>query len=699
MAYSAPDAEVDKTEIQLDGKAVNIPVDVLNGTWKYGDWRLLDTEEGWGFYDKQIYYDGWGSLHIESDHTVDFGDNIVQCNVDNEGTIAGGTFTRKVTLKDGSHVTGGIFLGDSGMFEQMRDQYVPEGTPINYVEFQNTDHSVAVNNAIKAENESYFEVIVVGERTINVTFENSCLDKWMVDWKVGGQESGEDKTEEIDEAVLKLKLGGTVDGDIIGNPSHPVTVTPLVELEFDADGVPTSEGNEESGWEYYDEEYLFLYPGYELDYSGLISTMVICEGGTIKNGTFTNAVQLVASGRPETGYVLSKIEGGTFQYDAGNGEMSGIIFNEFGIISGGTFEEGCSIVNYGTIEDGAVFEKGSKIYNIAQIDGHDNDVIGEIKGGVFYGDVQNGGSLYDDEDDADEEVPGKITGGLFATEPEQGGNVETHIGFPIISTAADLTMNGVEGQKFWTVEGYDIELNANVPSGQKFTKWTGAELEAVNPVTLTMPDSNVTIGFETEKVTETKPGTGETEPGTGETKPGETKPGTGETKPGETKPGTGETKPGDTKPGTGETKPGETNPGTGETKPGTGETNPGTAEEKPTEEGLGAAAAVLTAVGATAVAGSGVAVLGFTAYQMGVELAAQLFLPDGASIPSTRTELALILWKAAGSPAVTLAEGETLTDTQTALRWAVDNNILSADGNEEVSKLDVLKAAYRVKNF
>lgn len=668
MAYSGVTEDTEMTPITVDGKTVNIPKDVLNGTWDKDSWYLFEGNEG--SWENEISYSE-GVLHITKDHTVDFGENVVGCNVNNSGTIENGRFTGAVNFDVNSNVNSGVFyewgyITPNDLIAAAGKNIVNFFYPQDVEVFDNDDENavVMIDGVFEAGN----PIVVVGARTLTITYNGPNLKGWLV----GDKEMGEPNQ--------PLKL--TVDETFKSDKDQRIYIRALQTLMTDKNGNLISEGNEESGWKFYDGKYLDFYQDYVMDQDIMISSVVVQNSGIIENGTFTGLV-MNFPGDEEEEQEPGVINGGTFN----GGVLSA------GRITGGTFEG--EVINGGTIEGDAVFEETAKVVNAVE----DTLLLsGNIKGGVFYGDIQNGGEVTFMGQPLSA-APGEITGGLFANEVKQLEDAEERITFHTIDTTADLTMNGEPGQKFWTVEGYNIELNANVPSGQKFTKWTGAELEAVNPVTLTMPDSDVTIGFETEKVTETKPGTGETEPGTGETKPGETKPGTGETKPGETKPGTGETKPGETKPGTGETKPGETNPGTGETKPGTGETNPGTAEEKPTEEGLGAAAAVLTAVGATAVAGSGVAVLGFTAYQMGVELAAQLFLPDGASIPSTRTELALILWKAAGSPAVTLAEGETLTDTQTALRWAVDNNILSADGNEEVSKLDVLKAAYRVKNF
>ena len=94
----------------------------------------------------------------------------------------------------------------------------------------------------------------------------------------------------------------------------------------------------------------------------------------------------------------------------------------------------------------------------------------------------------------------------------------------------------------------------------------------------------------------------------------------------------------------------------------------------------------------TVVVGAGVAAVGFAAYGIGVELTARLMLPAGVAMPTTRGELAVVLWKKAGSPAVPMEA--PLSETEIALRWAADNQLVEPDAapEERVSALDVVKA-------
>ena len=119
-------------------------------------------------------------------------------------------------------------------------------------------------------------------------------------------------------------------------------------------------------------------------------------------------------------------------------------------------------------------------------------------------------------------------------------------------------------------------------------------------------------------------------------------------------------------------------------------------------EPLSGAALVAATVAGGAVVGSCVAALGYAAYGIGTELYLNFVLPAGV-IPTTREQLAVLLWNDAKNPE---AESTTIyadvNDTdQTAVRWVVENDLLKA-GDEEhddmfassksVSKFEVAKA-------
>lgn len=100
------------------------------------------------------------------------------------------------------------------------------------------------------------------------------------------------------------------------------------------------------------------------------------------------------------------------------------------------------------------------------------------------------------------------------------------------------------------------------------------------------------------------------------------------------------------------------------------------------------------------VGGTVVAVTGW----VGTELYLKAVLPQGASIPTNRQELALLLWQDAGKPeAVTALYADIAadqTDAQKAARWAIANGLLDAadEGssifapNKSVSRFAVIKA-------
>jgi len=103
---------------------------------------------------------------------------------------------------------------------------------------------------------------------------------------------------------------------------------------------------------------------------------------------------------------------------------------------------------------------------------------------------------------------------------------------------------------------------------------------------------------------------------------------------------------------------------------------------------------VLGTVAVVATAGVGAAVLGWTGYQLGTELYLKTALPAGTAIPTNRAELALLVWNHAGKPAPAAVLPADATDTQKALTWAAENDLLPADkaAEDAVSKLEVIKS-------
>lgn len=107
---------------------------------------------------------------------------------------------------------------------------------------------------------------------------------------------------------------------------------------------------------------------------------------------------------------------------------------------------------------------------------------------------------------------------------------------------------------------------------------------------------------------------------------------------------------------------------------------------------LGTAAVVGTAA-------AGTAVLAWQGYQLGTELYLKTALPAGTAIPTNRAELALLVWNHAGKPAPAAVLPADATDTQKAIAWAVENDLLKAakDNGEtyvdtdSVSRVEVIR--------
>ena len=107
---------------------------------------------------------------------------------------------------------------------------------------------------------------------------------------------------------------------------------------------------------------------------------------------------------------------------------------------------------------------------------------------------------------------------------------------------------------------------------------------------------------------------------------------------------------------------------------------------------LGTAAVVGTAA-------AGTAILAWQGYQLCTELYLKTALPAGTAIPTNRAELALLVWNHAGKPAPAAVLPADATDTQKAIAWAVENDLLkAAKGNGEtyvdtdsVSRVEVIR--------
>ena len=107
---------------------------------------------------------------------------------------------------------------------------------------------------------------------------------------------------------------------------------------------------------------------------------------------------------------------------------------------------------------------------------------------------------------------------------------------------------------------------------------------------------------------------------------------------------------------------------------------------------LGTAAVVGTAA-------AGTAILAWQGYQLGTELYLKTALPAGTAIPTNRAELALLVWNHTGKPAPAAVLPADATDTQKAIAWAVENDLLKAakDNGEtyvdtdSVSRVEVIR--------
>ena len=123
-------------------------------------------------------------------------------------------------------------------------------------------------------------------------------------------------------------------------------------------------------------------------------------------------------------------------------------------------------------------------------------------------------------------------------------------------------------------------------------------------------------------------------------------------------------------------------------------------EEEPNV--LGTAAVIGTAA-------VGTAVLAYQTYQLGTEFYLICALPAGASIPANRGELAELVWNDAGKPEPATVLNADASETDKAIAWAVENDLLKAakdngeayEATDPVSRMEVIKVwnqAQELKN-
>lgn len=106
-------------------------------------------------------------------------------------------------------------------------------------------------------------------------------------------------------------------------------------------------------------------------------------------------------------------------------------------------------------------------------------------------------------------------------------------------------------------------------------------------------------------------------------------------------------------------------------------------------------------------AAAGTAVLAYQTYQLGTEFYLICALPTGTAIPTNRGELAALVWNNAGKPEPAAVLNANATETDKAIAWAVENDLLKAAKNngetyeatDPVSRTEVIKAWNQVQAF
>ena len=653
----------------------------------------------------------------------------------NGGKICGGTFKKAVTVHSpiekglfgqavsvvGHDITGGFFKGDvkidsgkilNGIFtgnvenvggtsekgifvKKITGSGAPQESAYRHLHIDDTD--CLVNGML--DTKDYPEIFVLGDWDFSVEYKgNHTVEKWLMNGKDAGS-------------------GDSLNMDSI-NSEPNTTLRPLFKLEFDQNGLPTTNGDKENlGWSYADGTLTF-----EKDFVFDEDTTVSCpvkNNGTIENGKFTGELTNdgTLKGGTYDGEVANEknITGGTFNNTVkNNGSITGGTFNgevineqENGTIAGGEYTG--TVKNDGTINNGTFTGNVENKADGTITDGKfeetvDND--GKIENGTFNNEVTNKGELAggDFNKNVTNQGNGQISGGQYNDTVENNGQAITggefsnpptgttdEVNLVILTVPDNCTINETAQKEAVAIKGSEKSFTVNY-LGTDFDdlKWAadGAELTdaKANPLTIVLKDSSVTLTLVEDKP-EDSGNTGTTE------KPGDSG-NTGTTeKPGDSG-NTGTTeKPGDSG-NTGTTeKPGDSgNTGTTE-KPSDVVKPDGTQSTGSSDGGFVIGSMI---VGGVIVGGAVTAGLAAYSYMLDYIKAT---LPDGA-VPQTRQQLAVALWQYAGQPEIA-AEGIELGETEKAMRWVIENELIPAEGEYEdsVTDFEVLKAVNKTKKL
>ena len=371
-----PEVEMEKVD-DITVKFVNLTSDItLSATEKAVE--LTFDEDGYpvgkGNKTSGWTYDGY-TLKFYEGYTFSQ-DVIVNCSVENAGTITDGTFTKGVSnyiWADGEQicgtVTGGIFAGLS----IASDENMPENM---YV-------LAAINSKINGVIDDTAEIVGENRKvTVTANLSDDEFESWNDVSGIGI---------DTDSKTLEFVM-----------PSQNVILRinykdrPLV---IDEEGKPTCTGGK--NWEYFERnDQVYLYDGYEFDSTTPVSVMVVAyPGATIKNGIFDGTVTSLGTIKDGTfnGFVNSVgvIEGGTFNDEVMNltidgaaigGEYSDIPKCE-GVIRGGTFNG--LVANGSKLEGGTFNNFVVNTQNLAENMETGADAIGVISDGTFENEVVN----------------------------------------------------------------------------------------------------------------------------------------------------------------------------------------------------------------------------------------------------------------------------------------------------------------------
>lgn len=408
-------------------------------------------------------------LTIQPNYIADFGDEKVDCRVQNSGEIKSGYFYQSITNNDSGRISGGHFWGYIANFGKISDGVFQQGSTdspgtIEGGIFYNISQMVGkFKGGIykkKPNMTANIYTLEAADCTINGEWLDSAYvavsDPTGLPQKIKISFDAADKFESWDLSQSGLSesdvtiQGNTIEFDM---PQHDVKLSvnkKSTNLELDENGLPIGMGSTTDGWRYVNGTLTF-FDGYQAKLGDTPVNCPVENYGEIVSGAFHAKV---------TNYNL--ISNGDF--------VEQVINKADAIINGGTFKR--SVSNSGTVNTG-VFGTAPRGLSYYILDA-DNSTINRILSNTAY-------IIVKEPDNSPEITVESLTGKKFLNWTAEGMKIESgkETSNPLIFTAPTTSESGkivltaikIKSDVVGGEDGMPTE-NGEIYKGSEYDGWT-----------------------------------------------------------------------------------------------------------------------------------------------------------------------------------------------------------------------------------